>query len=296
MLDIDDQVRRVWSPDVRPLIAEAWRCYGIGAHRATITFTWLAVCEDLAEKIIRLADDGDGVAAAARVTIELAHAQGLTPAGFKAMQDLERSLLSTAVTLELVDTITSRELARLREDRHLCVHPSLRGEVYEPRAESAREHLSAALSGLLTVPGTQGRKAVDRFTRHVADPSFTPTSEYLLQTFFGHVRRGVKKGIVELAVKHAARRESDGVATPNGQGVRRSRSNGQAFPRRCPTPRVRVAHLNRPSSSGRIALWSLRRVASDVDSIESQGPLPAGHTDLPSWLERRTDWKSCLAS
>jgi hypothetical protein len=203
MLDIDDHLRRVWNPDVRPIIAEAWRCFGIGAYRATITLTWLAVCEDLAEKIVRLAEDGDGVAVDAKRTIEVARSEGLTSIGIRAMQDLERSLLTTAGDLELVDTITSRELERLREDRHLCVHPSLRGEVYEPRAESAREHLAAALGGLLAVPATQGRKVVDRFILHVADSSFTPTADYLIQTFFDQVRPGTRKGIVELAAKHA---------------------------------------------------------------------------------------------
>lgn len=203
MLDLDDQIRRVWNPDVRPLIAEAWQCYGIGAYRGAITLTWLAVCEDLAEKVIRLADDGDGVALAARTKIVAARTAGLAPAGIKAMQELERSLLNTAVEIELVDTITARELERLREDRHLCVHPSLRGEVYEPRAETAREHIAAALSGLLTLPATQGRKVVERFTLHVSDPSFTPTSEYLVQTYFDHVRPGVRRSIVELACKHA---------------------------------------------------------------------------------------------
>ena len=205
MIDLEEQVNRAWDPDVRNLAREASRCYGIGAHRAAITLTWVAVCTDLIAKISRLADDGETAAAAARARIEGAQAQGLSAAGVQTMQTAERELVSTAVKLELIDTITARELNRLREDRHLCVHPSLRGlgEPYEPRSETARAHLAAALDGLLTLPPTQGRAAVDRFKAHVADPYFTATAEHLAQTFYDRVRPAARRHIIDLASKHA---------------------------------------------------------------------------------------------
>lgn len=205
MIDLQEQVTRVWHPDVRTLALEASRCYGIGAHRAAITLTWVAVCTDLIGKISRLADDGETIAAAARARIESAQAQGLSATGVQTMQAAERELVSTAVELELIDTITARDLERLREDRHLCVHPSLRGlgEPYEPRSETARAHLAAALDGLLTLPPTQGRAAVDRFKAHVADPYFTATAEHLAQTFYDRVRPAARRRIIDLASKHA---------------------------------------------------------------------------------------------
>lgn len=205
MLDLEEQVTRVWDPDVRALAREASRCYGIGAHRAAITLTWVAVCMDLIAKICRLADDGEAAAAATRARIEAAQAHGLLPAGVQAMQTAERELVKTAVELELIDTITARELDRLREDRHLCVHPSLRGlgEPFEPRSETARAHLAAALDGLLTLPPTQGRAAVERFKAHVADPYFSATAEHLAQTFYDRVRPAARRRIIDLASKHA---------------------------------------------------------------------------------------------
>jgi hypothetical protein len=55
------------------------------------------------------------------------------------MQSIESTLLDKAAEFELIDSIGMRELERIREDRHLCVHPSLRalGDVYEPRPEVA---------------------------------------------------------------------------------------------------------------------------------------------------------------
>lgn len=59
MLDLEQQVLRVWNPDVRPLVVEAHRCYMSGAARASIALTWVAVCADLIEKFSRLAEDGE---------------------------------------------------------------------------------------------------------------------------------------------------------------------------------------------------------------------------------------------
>lgn len=205
MLDLDEQIGRVWDPDVRPLVAEAWRCYGVGAYRAAITLTWVAVCSDLTGKILYLADDGDGLAATQRAAIEAAQRDGLTAAGIKVTQDIERTIVQTAVSVELIDSITARELDRLREDRHLCAHPSLRGlgDSFEPKAEMARAHLALALDSVLTLPATQGQKVVDRFAAHVADAHFTATPDYLVQTFYDRVRPAARRRIIDLAVKHA---------------------------------------------------------------------------------------------
>jgi hypothetical protein len=88
MADLEEQVGRVWDPDVRPLVLEAWRCYGAGAQRAAITLTWVAVCADLTAKIFHLADDGDGAAAKARAQIEAA--QRAWPHGGRHRRDAAR--------------------------------------------------------------------------------------------------------------------------------------------------------------------------------------------------------------
>lgn len=37
--DVETLIRQVWSPDIRPLVEEAWRCYNAGAIRACIATT-----------------------------------------------------------------------------------------------------------------------------------------------------------------------------------------------------------------------------------------------------------------
>ncbi|MET8381686.1 hypothetical protein ABZV14_01635 [Streptosporangium canum] len=203
--DVESLIGQVWGPDVRPLVEEAWRCYNAGAIRACITTTWSAVTADIITKLVRLADDGDGQAALFRTALSEAQKKGLSKDGVRAMQAIEASLLDKGVEFELIDSIGSRELERIREDRNLCAHPSLRtlGDVYEPRPEVARGHLAVALATLLTHPPTQGRKVVEEFSTYICDPFFVPTYPHMQATFFDRVRTATRKTIVSFAAKHA---------------------------------------------------------------------------------------------
>ncbi|WP_285705200.1 hypothetical protein [Microtetraspora sp. NBRC 16547] len=205
MTDVETYIGQVWSPDVRLLVEEAWRCYNAGATRACIAATWTAVTADVITKLIRLADDGDTSAIPFRTTITQAQAKGLNKDGVRAMQLIESTLLDNAAEFELIDSIGVRELERIREDRNLCVHPSLRnlGDVYEPRPEVARSHLAVALTTLLIHPPTQGRKVVAEFADYICDPYFVPTAPHIQAIFFDRVRSAARRSIVAFAAKHA---------------------------------------------------------------------------------------------
>lgn len=203
--DVEQLIARVWNPDVRPVVVEAWGCYGTGAYRACIALAWAAVSADLIAKLTRLADEGEGEAIPVAKKIESAREVGIAPVGIKLMQEVERDLLSEAVKVELLDEISARDLNRLREDRHLCVHPSLGGfgEAYSPSAEYARAHLTAALDGSLIHPPSQGRIAIDRFQSFINDERFVADSDHISQSFYQRVRPAVRRRIIELAAKHS---------------------------------------------------------------------------------------------
>ncbi|WP_055495898.1 hypothetical protein [Streptomyces sp. TP-A0356] len=103
MINPEERVAACWSPEVRPLIAEAHRCYATGSARAAIVLTWTAVCADVIEKLRRLADDGEGQAK--QVIEKVEKAQGkTTAAAIKTMQEVETGLLlDTALAVELID-------------------------------------------------------------------------------------------------------------------------------------------------------------------------------------------------
>ncbi|MDG4816519.1 hypothetical protein O7628_13530 [Micromonospora sp. WMMD956] len=205
MAQLEDLVSQVWSPSSRPLVEEAWRCYNSGAIRASIAATWTAVTADIITKLTRLADDGDNAAVPFRDEVARARDKGLTRDGVRAMQAIETALLDKAAGLELIDAIGVRELERIREDRNLCVHPSLRGngDVYEPRPEVARGHLAVALTTLLTHPPIQGGKVLEAFTAYICDPLFVPTLPHIQTTFFDRVRVATRRTLVRFAAKHA---------------------------------------------------------------------------------------------
>lgn len=203
--DLETLVAQVWSPDVRPLVEEAWRCYNAGAIRSSIAATWSAVSADIIVKLIRLADEGDKKAEQFRKDVTDAQEKGLTSDGVRAMQKIEASLVDKAVAFELIDSIGKRELDRIREDRHLCAHPSLRtaGEVYNPRPEAARGHLAIALTTLLIHPPTQGGKLLEEFKAYICDPLFTPSRPHIQATFHDRVREATRKTIIRVAAKSA---------------------------------------------------------------------------------------------
>ncbi|NUU25516.1 MAG: hypothetical protein HOV68_29030 [Streptomycetaceae bacterium] len=204
MLDLEDQVNRVFNPEVRGLVREAYRCYTAGSSRAAIILTWTAVCADIIAKAQILREEGE--ADARDVVAEVEKAQTSSEVeGTRIMQGVERDLPATAEKLQLIDFTQRRLLERIRDDRHLCAHPSIRplGELYEPTSEYARAHLAAALDALLVHPPSQGRKLVESFRDHVADPGFIYDTAYLAHAFFDRVRPAARAKVVELAAKFA---------------------------------------------------------------------------------------------
>ncbi|WP_393077355.1 hypothetical protein [Streptomyces sp. LN704] len=204
MLDLEEQISRVANADVRPLVREAHRCYTAGAARAAIVLTWTALCADLIDKIGTLHQSGE--AEAAELTGKVGAAQGkLDRASVIAMQGVESTVLDTAVALELIDATQKLQLERLREDRNLCAHPSLRplGEPFNPPLEYARAHLIVALDAVLVHPASQGRKVLAAFAEHILDPGFIGDPLHIAHAFFRQVRPAARRKVVEFAARHA---------------------------------------------------------------------------------------------
>ncbi|MBB5152543.1 hypothetical protein [Saccharopolyspora phatthalungensis] len=204
MLDLEDRVNRVFNPDVRPLVQEAYRCYVSGSARGAIVLTWTAICADLIAKAQILHEEGEGEAADLVSQVEKAQSSEESEA-IPIMLNLEKTLLAITEKLELIDFTQRKQLERIRDDRHLCAHPSIRplGELYEPTMEYARAHLVAALEAVLVHPPSQGRKIVQSFLTHVVDPGFIFDTEYLTYTFFDRVRPSSRFKVVEAAAKFA---------------------------------------------------------------------------------------------
>lgn len=205
MVGLEDEIGRIENPDVRSLVQEAYRCFGVGATRACISLTWTAVCTDVIDKIIRLSEDGEGRASKFASDVEKARTQANETAAIQQIQAIERSILESAQAVELVDGVEKGLLERLRLDRNLSSHPSYRQsrQNFEPSQEYARAHLSMALETLLTRTHVQGSRVFDRFNQFILDPSFSATSSHINATYFDPVQPATRNRIIENAVKHA---------------------------------------------------------------------------------------------
>ncbi|WP_406101039.1 hypothetical protein [Streptomyces canus] len=204
MQDLEQQIARIRSADVRPLVREAYRAYTAGAARAAIVLTWTAVCADLIDKIRTLHEGGEPQARSLIAQVDQAQGK-LDVAAVRTMQVVENSLLDEAVTLELIDATQKIQLERLREDRNLSAHPSLRplGELFDPPLEYARTHLVISLEAVLVHPASQGRKVVSSFADHVLDPGFVGDPNHIASTFFRRVRPAARRRVVDFAARHA---------------------------------------------------------------------------------------------
>ncbi|MCX5191994.1 hypothetical protein [Streptomyces sp. NBC_00268] len=163
-----------------------------------------AVCADLIYKIEVLKEEGEADARPLVQDVERAQQPGEADA-VPLMLNIENTILDVAEKLELIDRTHKTQLKRLREDRHLCAHPSLRpmGELHEPTSEYARAHLAAALDAVLVHHPSQGRRVRDGFITYAADPAFTFEAGYLGHTYSDRVRPTSRARVVDFAAKFA---------------------------------------------------------------------------------------------
>ena len=132
LTDLDELAERVRDPGSLDYLVEAIDAHRGGAQRAAIVSTWVALTYDLMQKIRELAALGDAQAVQFTADVDRAVANSDVPKQLK----IERDLLETARDrFELISPHEFQELARLREDRHLCAHPAFVSEdallVYE---------------------------------------------------------------------------------------------------------------------------------------------------------------------
>lgn len=179
LADIEALALQCRSEQSRGYVAEAVLCYRAGAYRATIVNTWIAVVFDLIDKIRELALAGDGAAKGLEQQYEtyLQQIDKGNSQGVKSALEFERDILTTCKNaLQFFDQQQFIDLARLREDRHRCAHPSFQrvGLPYHPSAEQARLHLRNAVVHVLAQPPIQGKAALAQL-KSLVSSSYFPT-------------------------------------------------------------------------------------------------------------------------
>ena len=173
LADLDELILSCRDHKARAYLAEAVSSYKVGAFRAAIVGTWIAVCFDFIDKLRELALSGDKQAEKQVEELEKTRKSGDVAKALK----FERELLVLARdTFEVISHLEYIDLDRLQADRNRCAHPSLVSEdqAYAPSAELARTHIHAAVTHLLQHPPAQGKYALERLLNEV-DSEFFPT-------------------------------------------------------------------------------------------------------------------------
>ncbi len=175
LADLDELVLLCLNKRSYPYISEAVSCYKVGAFRACIVTTWIAVCFDIIEKLSDLSLAGDKAADTILRNIENARSRNDITRALK----LEKDLLGHAKDdFELLSPIEHADLERLHEDRNRCAHPSLISveQPFTPSAELARVHIRSAVTHLIQHPPVQGKYALERLKADVRSEYF-PTDK-----------------------------------------------------------------------------------------------------------------------
>jgi len=203
MRALEDLLNDVRDRESRHYLEEAVNAYGVGAFRAAIVATWVAVAFDLIAKIRQLAATEDPAAKDFIRRLD----QAIGSDGTSALLAIERNLIKEAhETFEFIERRERKELERLRDDRHVCAHPAFvrPSEVFEPPPELVRVHISTAVDAVLSKGPTPGRRAIERFKEEIRRDSFprepNALTGYLRDRYFEPGKSSLRRGLAELIV------------------------------------------------------------------------------------------------
>ena len=177
MASFDELITQCQNENARVHIQDAIRCYGSGSYRAATVAAYVALTFDLIEKLRLLAAGGDGEAKLAAkeldsLQLQLNHGNDQAIVG---LLKFERNLLELfRDKFEFFGAYEFEDLARLREDRNRCAHPtfSVSATPYSPSAELARLHIRNAMMLVLTQRPRQGKAALDSIRSVILSPFF----------------------------------------------------------------------------------------------------------------------------
>lgn len=160
----------------RRQLAEALRCYEVGAYRSCVVMTWSAVVVDLLAKAKELTLLADDEARARLKTFNEFFVRLGEREGFHARAlELDRVILQAAdEEYGLIDPHERSALERLRKDRDRARHPGMQPlhEPYDPSPALVRTHLRSALSLVLRREALQGERAFAEVWSGVCSSSF----------------------------------------------------------------------------------------------------------------------------
>ena len=210
LTDLDALLLKVRTRRSRDYIAEAIVAYRVGAYKAAVVATWIAVSFDILAKIRELSQSGDPAA----LSFTQDFARAVDNDNRDRLLKLEGQLLANALDpFAFIGPQEHRYLSRIKEDRNLCAHPSFssEAELFQPLPELVRLHIVTAIETLLSIEPVQGRALISVFVDDVPSPSFPRQREqairYVAERYVARLRTSALDNFSNVLLKGFLRRD-----------------------------------------------------------------------------------------
>jgi hypothetical protein len=215
LTDLDAIILRVRERKSREYIAEAVAAYRVGAYKAAVIGTWIAVTFDILMKIRELAQSGDGAAGAFIRDFDKASENN----NLERLSKLEGELLSKALDpFAFIGPLEHAQLTRLKADRNVCAHPAFSSDaqLFSPQPELVRLHIVTAVEALLAAAPVQGKAMITEFAADLASPAFPRDGEqaarYVGERYLSRLRPGALDSFAAVLFKGYLREDVPGWA------------------------------------------------------------------------------------
>lgn len=160
--DMESQLNNIQSPLIREYMQEAFRCYSIGAYRASVIMSTIGGINDLYAKIQNLSSSNKDISI---LEEEISHQKA-------ELKPYERCLIEKCATpkIDLLSSNEAKELLRCFDIRNDCAHPS----DYNCTPEVARYVFSTMIDILASKPILLGQNHISDIVNTISGDLFFP--------------------------------------------------------------------------------------------------------------------------
>ena len=171
MLDFDEILVSVKSPQIKKYLEESIKSYGVGNYRSAILAVWIAAMFDFVKKFEVLVDQCEPTA--------IKKWNNLEPK-IKDHKNWENELIDAAEAVAMISRYEAETLRALSKTRNRYAHPSFDdvGTLFDPTPEEVRYFIRTLYDIVLSQPAQLGAFYVTRLLEAIKSPDFFSTKLY----------------------------------------------------------------------------------------------------------------------
>ena len=170
MLDFDEILVSVKSPQIKKYLEESIKSYGVGNYRSAILAVWIAAMFDFVKKFEVLVDQREPTA--------IEKWKILKPK-IEDHKNWEKELIDAAEAVAMISRYEAETL-RVSKTRNRYAHPSFDdvGTLFDPTPEEVRYFIRTLYDIVLSQPAQLGAFYVTRLIEAIKNPDFFSTKLY----------------------------------------------------------------------------------------------------------------------